>query len=336
MQHSPRPRRLPAVALLGAALATAGANAHEAHRHDPVRAVPPAVSSTPLELVERFREDGDDRPLQQAWKSIAPALQQPGGATADRLLEAAFVAQALHRFDTALHLTDRALALDGGNDQAWLLRASIALVRGEAAAARAACRRLTQVAVVVIAACHARGVEQPAQQRAALQRLDALLATPAAGRLTPRLRAWVLSVAGDLATGLARTDTAVARYSASLALAESTQVRSALVDVLLGDGRLRQAETVLGEGSAALPLAIRRYIVARRLGRCDDIRADVAATDREFRRWIGAGDWLHAREMARFYLDVLDDRPLAKRLAQVNLAVQREPEDLRLAQRTRS
>ncbi|MEO0996099.1 MAG: hypothetical protein AAFX58_01155 [Pseudomonadota bacterium] len=334
MRHSPRPRILPAVWLLAAAVATTGAFAHEAHRHEPERHDPPAVTASPLELVERFRQSGDDRHLEAAWKSITPALERPDTATAERLLEAAFVAQALHRFDTALALTDRALAHNAGNDQAWLLRASIALVRGDTKAARAACRRLTRAAVVVIAACHARGTEEVRQQRLSLQRLDALLATPAAAHLAPRVRAWVLSVAGDLAAGLADTAAAVERYSASLALAERAQVRSALVDVLLRAGRLRRAEAVLSEGSAALPLTIRRYIVARRQGRFDDVRADVAATDREFRRWIDAGDWLHAREMARFYLDVLDDPALAGRLARANLAVQREPEDRLLAQRT--
>ena len=55
----------------------------------------------------------------------------------------------------------------------------------------------------------------------------------------------------------------------------------------------------------------------------------------EFTEWIADEDWLHAREMARFYIDV-DDRPdLARRLALINLDLQREPEDERLERRTR-
>ena len=37
--------------------------------------------------------------------------------------------------------------------------------------------------------------------------------------------------------------------------------------------------------------------------------------------------------MTRFYIDVLDRPDIAKRLARINLGLQREPEDLLLARR---
>ena len=52
--------------------------------------------------------------------------------------------------------------------------------------------------------------------------------------------------------------------------------------------------------------------------------------------WIAAEDWLHAREMARFYLDVVERPALARQLAEVNIKLQREPEDIRLFERTRA
>ena len=119
------------------------------------------------------------------------------------------------------------------------------------------------------------------------------------------------------------------------AITESTQVRAALVDVLLTSEKLKQAADVLNAGSGALPLDVRRLIVARRTGRENAVRAEIAAADREFRHWIADEDWLHAREMARFYLDVLERPALARRLAALNASLQHEPEDLLLSRRTR-
>ena len=167
----------------------------------------------------------------------------------------------------------------------------------------------------------------------ALKQLTAVLPhidkdTADAGRL-----AWSFSVAGDAAAEL-DAKLAVSLYERSLELAESSQVRSALVDVLLNLDRLDEAKAVLDAGSTALPLAVRRLIVARREGREGEFAADIGRADRRFRHWITHGDWLHAREMARFYLDVLPRPQLARRLAAKNLELQREPEDLRLARRS--
>jgi hypothetical protein len=128
---------------------------------------------------------------------------------------------------------------------------------------------------------------------------------------------------------------AIDYYWRSIRLQESTQVRSALIDVLLAENELEQARQSLPEDTTALPLMVRRLIIANRLGIANSVKADIARADREFRNWIADEDWLHAREMARFYLDVHKQPQLARRLAVINLALQREPEDLRLEQRTR-
>jgi hypothetical protein len=61
----------------------------------------------------------------------------------------------------------------------------------------------------------------------------------------------------------------------------------------------------------------------------------IKATVNSGAAWIARDDWLHAREMARFYFDVVDRPELARHLASINVSLQREPEDLRLEERTR-
>ncbi len=61
----------------------------------------------------------------------------------------------------------------------------------------------------------------------------------------------------------------------------------------------------------------------------------LSRVEQEFQVWIANEDWLHAREMARFYIDVFDEPVLARRLALINISLQQEPEDQRLERRTR-
>lgn len=243
------------------------------------------------------------------------------------------LAQSRHDFVLALDLLDRALEQRPHLLQAWLLRAAIELVRGNTDEALNACRQLRGSTALVSVTCHARVAIARGDNERALRQLTAVLPrieenTADAGRL-----AWSYSVAGDAAADLDPA-LAVSLYRKSLELAESAQVRSALTDVLLRLDRLDAAKAVLDAGSAALPLVVRQLIVAKRSGRETEFAVAIADADRRFRHWIAHEDWLHAREMARFYLDVLPRPALARRLAEKNLEQQREPEDRRLIRRS--
>ena len=305
------------------------------HEHHNTPNIATEVTTEPADrtvrnLVVAFRQSGEDRHLDHAWSMLEPALIH-GNDNPDLLVSAAMVAQSRHHFDMALSLVDRALAIVDNHDQAWLLGAAIHLVQGNADDAEHYCRQLRYVPLLVAMTCSARVSIARNQQQEALDRLAALLHSPAADSLSADWLAWSLSVAGDAAAHLDPLR-AVSFYSQSLELTESTQVRAALVDVLLADNRTDDADHVLDDGADALPLDIRRMIVAKRLGRNQEA-ARVRAADHEFRHWIADEDWLHAREMARFYLDVLEQPALARRLAKINLEMQREPEDLLLASR---
>jgi len=332
------------IAMVVAVLACATAQSHDVHdgphtalsrNDDPPHAF---TGERRQEQVEqqfmRFRATGDDRLLDEAWRLIEPELRgRPHDP--DVLRTAAFIAQARHAFDYALGLTREALALDPGDDQVRLLLASIHLVRGTVSEADRACRALRKVPPLVTATCHARVAVARNEIEPARSRLSALLAVVAPGSIPVEWYAWTWSVAGDLAAAAHDAAAAADCYERSLALLESTQVRAALVDALLEIGRLDHALEILDAGPPALPLTVRRLIVTTRLGSLPSSE-EIVRVDREFERWIAAEDWLHAREMARFYLDVLERPALARHLALINLTLQREPEDMWLERRTRS
>lgn len=164
-----------------------------------------------------------------------------------------------------------------------------------------------------------------------------ILETDDSRRLPADLLAWSHNVAGDLAVAAGWDAEAINHYERSLDFAESTQVRAALVDVFLSSTEydLEDALRTLDAGSDALPLLVRRLIVSKRMYLLYDSHPTVAKVQTEFQHWIENEDWLHAREMARFYLDVVEKPELARQLALINIGLQREPEDIRLEQRTR-
>ena len=337
-----------AFALLVTLMGCPYANAHKVHHH---LTAAPAETSTPnvsvRDLVRVFRQTGDDRLLDRAWTLAKPALES---ANTTALIDAAVVAQARHNFDGALQLLDRALEIQPNLDQAWLLKASVHLVRGETDDAAHACRELNHSPLLVTTTCSARVAIARGDDADALRKLTAVLAAIDETRAEPDPYAWALSAAGDAATS-GDAERAIAFYRRSLRIVDSAQVRAALIDVLLAENQIQAAaEALPKQRSHSLALNVRRMIVGQRLeqasarhGRGASQRPidhvgqhgrDIEAADHRFRHWIADGDWTHAREMARFYLDVLERPALAQTIAQANLSLQQEREDLLLARRT--
>ena len=296
--------------------------AHEVHMHE----AQPVVAAESVEAeIRHFRRSGDDHHLEAAWRRLTPALSGDE-ADAETLVLAATIAQSLHDFPQSLALLDRALEQSPGDNAAWLLKASIHLVRGEAAQARQACRRLDRSSGLVVLACGARValVEGEIEgHRLALDRALRQLQTPVANADEA---AWALAVAADLAVHAGDWSMAARHFERSLELQESAQVRAALADVYLSSGDACGALALTQVKDTALPILVRRLIAQRRCAAAVVSRAEVARVDQTFRRWIENRDWLHAREMARFYLDVLNEPALAHRLAVINLALAVSPD----------
>ena len=285
-------------------------------------------------LVVSFRESGDDRHLDEAWTLLRPALVA-ASPDPETLIAASFVAQSRHEFEYAVKLITKALAIKDNNAEGWLLLASIQLVLGETESAAMACRQLRNVPPVISLTCNARVALATGDDQVAFVRLNSILNVADSQRLPPDVLAWSYSVAGDLAVAAGAPQEAVELYQRSLRLAERTQVRAALIDVLLNEAEFEDAWQTLDAGAPALPLLVRRLIVARQLERMDELGSVLAKVQNEFDVWIANEDWLHAREMTRFFIDVVDRPNVARRLAVINIRLQQEPEDLRLEKRTR-
>ena len=281
-------------------------------------------------LLIAFRESGDDDHLEKAWKMIEYSTVSHNSHA---LVTAAFVAQARHEFDVSKELLRQALALDGNNDEAWLLLASVHFVEGNVPEAAAACRRLRDVHLLVVLTCNARVAFASGEYERTLTRMTGVLEIVAMHDIASDTLAWSYSVAGDLAVAAEEPQHAITLYEQSLELAERTQVRAALVDVFLSEGMYAEARRSLDAGSTALPLLVRKLIVAKRTQRLAEFDTQLARVHAEFDQWVDARDWLHAREMARFYFDVVNEPEKARRIARINLNFQREPEDQRLAAR---
>ncbi len=248
----------------------------------------------------------------------------------DALVFAAREAQGAHRFEEALALLAQATDRDPHHDNAWLLTSSIRLVRGETEAAANACRRLRRLPAIVIVTCSAQVLTAAGEAARALSRLEAALAVGTLDDVPADVVAWIYSSAGDAARP---GDAALAEryYRMSLRQRENEQVRAALVDLLLNTGQVEAAEQVLAAPFESFALHVLDLLVQKARGR--DTAHDAAHLDQRFRAFVAAGDYTHAREMARFYLDVSPSLEQARVVSRENLRLQREPEDLNLHRR---
>ena len=324
---------LAAIPSFGKAHGPTATQQHRMGHHEDVRLRPSDTATSVEALIESFRRIGDDRYLDQAWSMLAPRVEE---GQIETLMAAAVVAQSRHDFEHALELLDRLLAASPRHENGWLLKASVHLVRGEAQSATDACRQLVVGQPLVVVTCHARASLSRGRATEAARKLTRLVAAVPHAELPDGHLAWIYSVLGDLAFAEGRLREAVRAYERSLQLSERVQVRAALFDALLLLGDTEAATAALPENATALPLLVRRLIP--RDGRTDTPNREslLRELEADFDRWIVMSDWRHAREMARYYLDVRSQPELAARLARHNLEHQREPEDWRLFRRTQA
>ncbi|MEL7450863.1 MAG: hypothetical protein AAFN78_16740 [Pseudomonadota bacterium] len=316
--------------LLFAPLTHAHSFHHHAEEHTSHEAPLPERLAEAQALLAGYQKSGDESAVARAAALVGDAADAPDADTLT-LTTAAAVAQATHRFDQALDLLDRAISRAPRDTQARLLRAAVRRVRGDLAGSAEDCRAIGHHGLELRIGCLGAAAQTGDDKRRAY---DALIAVLDAGVAKTPTAQWLHSVAGDLATSLGYEAEAIAQYEAALSKGENGQVRAALVDRLLDAGRFEDALDTAGEGGEQLALAVRRYIAAERLGQLSRVKAEVDLTRHQFEDLAAAGDYEHAREMARFYLDVDFNLALAARFARLNFADQREAEDLALMQRT--
>jgi len=169
----------------------------------------------------------------------------------------------------------------------------------------------------------------------ALKPLELMLQHPAYRQRKDHLTRWAAGVAAELAAAQGLVVTADDLFRRALEEAPSVQIRAAWYDHLLATGRPASVVAAIDPQRSPMPLQVRRMIALKQLDRLVEAQPQIHYLDWEYRSAMAREEYLHGREMARFYLDVLPRPALAQTAAARNLDTQREAEDYALYQRTR-
>ncbi len=292
------------------------------------RGLPLALDAARTALA-RAREHGDPHELGLAQAALAPWWSQADAPPALRLLRASIL-QSQHHVDAAeaelKSLSCAATATPAEQAQAQISLAAVLQLRGRFAPAKQACEsaRSFRPAAITAEVCLAELRSLRGQAEQAWQDLTLL------SQRAPR-DPWLALVRAELAERLGAEHAeraAPGLYAQALASAGEVYTRAAYADWMLARGRARDALSLIEHSADAEAdaLLLRRAIALRQVA--DPRAAAVAAVMRE--RLSSAerrGPGLHAREQARFALDVEQRPQEALRFAKTNWAMQREPAD---------
>ena len=278
-----------------------------------------------LERAHRLREP---MYIGRAEAVLAAAVRRPAASSTEQRLYAQTL-QYRHDFSAAEGVLGNALRAAPYDAAARAQRASLRLVRGDFAGARADCSRLLSsggAGQAIALACLAQ-VQASSDRLSQAQSL--LAAYPAPPVHDAAIRAYWLTVRGELFERANQLDRAIVDYGAALALEpQNDSIRATLADALLARGERHDARELLNVERPGLALLVRRAACASGAER-ETLRAQAVA-------WLALerarGDSVHAREAA---LLALDDGDAAGALAaaQANFRAQKELADVRLLAR---
>jgi hypothetical protein len=293
----------------------------------------PLALASARQAIERSRQTGDPRELGLAQAALGPWWQQAVPPAAVRVLRATIL-QRQHLFAPALQdldavLADRAAPL-GLQAQAELTRAAVLQVTGDWAAARRGYQQLAGPRYAALGAA----VQAPAQ--AGLAELDSLQGhAAAAGKALDQLlrasgtqradSAWLWLLRAEMAQRQGQAQAGV-DFERALQLNDDIYTRAALADWWLDHGQAARVVPLLKDQQAVDTLLLRLALAWQAL---KDPRAGQAIRDLGDRYAAAAlrGDPSHAREQARWALDLMGDPAQALTQAQLNWSHQKEPAD---------
>jgi Flp pilus assembly protein TadD len=261
----------------------------------------------------------------RAESVLASAARRPDASNDTRRLWAETL-QYRHDFQPAEQLLNDILQHSPFDAAARTQRASIRLVRGDFAGARADCAQLMARGSAVAPACLAESLAGSGR----LAQARALLATyPLPTAEDAAVRAYLLTIRAELAERARDSDRAVDDYRAALALApRDDSIRASLADALLARGDAAGADAVLDIERPSLALLVRRVACTRGAERA---RLHALASS-----WLeleaARGDALHHREAAMLAL-ADGDAAAALSAAEKNFATQKELPDVRVLAR---
>jgi predicted Zn-dependent protease len=274
--------------------------------------------------IAQSRSSGDLRFLGYADAVLAPWLARSPIEPRVLVLEATIL-QSRHAFAAALAELDRALAIDPGDAQAWLTRATVLGVLGRFEEAQAACAELSMRAEPSV---NRLCVESARSLSGHLRAAYAAVASLSPQELQPEVSAWRDSALGEMAQRLGDAGAAEHWFREGLAASPGDlYLRAAYADLLLEIDHPGDVLALLGGYEAMEPMLLRIDLAHRMLRDGSDAGSE-AALATAFALEAERGDPVHLREQARFLLDVKHDAKSALAAARQNFSSQREPADV--------
>lgn len=282
--------------------------------------------------IEQARVDGDPRYLGYAQSALAPWWKLPAPPEPVLVLRAT-LRQSTHQFAEALLDLDQAVKRDSSNVQAWITRATVQMITGDFAAAKASCMRLySRAPQLVVQTCLSNIANVSGQGPASYQQLATTLA--AQRDVTPAIRIWVTTLLAEMAARAGDDAGAEKYFKEALAVDHAdSYLLAAWSDFLLDHGRATEVARLLQDKTRADALLL-RYALALKALRSPAAAAQVEALRARFDAATLRGDTVHQREQARFELELRNNPALAVKLAKLNWAVQKEPADFRILAET--
>jgi len=267
--------------------------------------------------VEAARAEGNDvRLIGRAQAALAPWWGVLDAPPAVRLLRAT-IKQSLHDFAGARVDLDALVAANAEDAQAWLTRATVAMVVGDYAEAQKSCDALSGLVAVV---CRAPLKGLKGEASAAAKEVEAALSASD----PERMKAWALSVAGELHGWAGENKEAESAFAQVLQLDPADDyTRGVWADLMLDAGRAAEAAKLVAGREGNDALLLRGCEAQKESAACETLTQRVAATRQR-------GDVVHRREEARYTLRVEGDAAKSLALAVENFKVQREPADVRV------
>jgi tetratricopeptide (TPR) repeat protein len=274
--------------------------------------------------IQQSRLSGDLRYLGYAEAVLAPwAKQTP--PQADVLLLQATLQQSRHEFGASLATLDRALNMRAEDAQALLIRATVLRVLGRYPEAGAACERFSRLVEPRLAALCTESLRGLSGQ---LQSAYSNLAQVSTQGWLNSEKSWLYSELGEMAVRLGREQEAERWFQQDLRLSPSDfYVRAAYADLMLQQGRPREALGLLDGQESLEPLLLRIAIAQKQL-RDPALGESSARLRAAFAAELQRGEAVHRREQARFLLEIEEQPHLSLAAALENWSVQHEPDDV--------
>jgi tetratricopeptide (TPR) repeat protein len=288
----------------------------------------PRAAALARRYIEQARTEGDPRYLGYAQAALAPWWKLPQ-APDEALVLRATLRQSTHQFGAALADLDTVVHHDSNNVQAWLTRATVQMVTGDYAGAKASCMRLySRAPALIVQTCLSSIGSVSGDARGSYMRLKLTLdrfADADAG-----VRSWVETLLAEMAARIGDDDAADGYFRKAMAAGEpDSYLLGAYADFLLDRGRASEVVKLLKD-KGRIDALLLRYAIALKAVKSPEAPAQAEALRTRFDAAMLRGDTVHQREQARFELALRNDPQTAVKLALLNWAVQKEPADLRI------